>query len=88
MEGIGNLSKFASLAAAINPSVETGKSARAIKLPIKGVNEKTESIAMNMKKRPLRATGCFQNVLIPNLTQMNPFRAGTTFNFMVYSLFV
>ena len=62
IDGMGNLSKLASLAAAINPNVASGKSINAKKLPANGTRERTDNIAINIKNSPLSAIGCFQKV--------------------------
>ena len=82
IDGIGNLPRVASRVAAISPSVAAGSSASASAAPTKGTSVATESIAMNMKKRPDIASGCRMKVVMPSLTQVRPVRAGTILSFM------
>ena len=65
MDGIGNLPKSTSRAAAIKPKVAAGNNAKAKKLPNTGINELMDNTAMNMKNKPLNARGCFQKARMP-----------------------
>ena len=82
IDGIGNFPRVASCVAAISPSVAAGKSASASALPMNGSSVATDSIAINMKKRPDIASGCRQKVWMPSLTQVRPARAGTMLSCM------
>ena len=55
--GMGNLPSVAVWVAAIMPKVSAGKTISAKALPMKGTMDTTETVAMNKKNRPDRASG-------------------------------
>ena len=79
--GMGKRPLAASAVAAIRPSVAAGTSIAPSTGPTTGTCEITSTTAMYMKKRPVRASGCFRKVFTPSLTHVRPVRAGTMFSF-------
>ena len=55
--GIGNLPSEAICVAAIMPSVSAGKTISAKALPMKGTMDTIDTVAMNKKNRPDKASG-------------------------------
>ena len=58
--------------------VAAGNTTKASAAPMNGICDTNEISAMNMKNKPPSASGCLKNVLMPDLTQAMPVRAGTT----------
>ena len=86
MNGMGNLPSSTSRVAAIKPKVAAGRSIKAKKLPSTGTMERMDMLAMNMKNKPVSASGCFQKARMPWRTQSEPVFAGTTLSFIGQSV--
>ena len=84
IRGIGTLPAAASRVAAIRPKVVPGSSTMASGTPSSGSWLIRVMPAMNMKNRPVRASGWRKKVRTPSLTQTKPVRAGTSWSFMPF----
>jgi hypothetical protein len=62
--------------------VAAGKMTKDKMAPNTGIMDKTDTVAMNKKNKPVKAKGCRQKVRMPILTQTQPCFAGTMLSFM------
>jgi hypothetical protein len=81
MPGSGKRPASAARVASISPTVNAGTSTSATMPPTTGTIATSDSAAMNMKNRPVSATGRRKKVRMPARTHWAP-AAGTTLSFM------